>query len=234
MSEPKIVEKLKKDIIGYFDKYLVDFEKKIKLVEKTKNEILKNTGDLQDILDMFDKYNIEIVDYKRINCHFDEPPKYTDIKPYAGLEFTVKKPGNNILLNIKAKYSCYHGKYIINGKQYRKISGYELYLSNNGFEAVNKKSARAKQIKECVNIFKNKYKQYSFPSVDIVPPDKIEEDLFFYLVNNLLSIKSNEDIKKFKNFTALEIHESYDTMRKINALDKSDNNHFINNFITFR
>lgn len=36
MSEPNVVEKLKKEVIGYFDNFLADIEKKKKLIEKSK------------------------------------------------------------------------------------------------------------------------------------------------------------------------------------------------------
>ncbi len=213
MSEPKIIEKLKTEVIGYFDNFLVDIEKKKKLIEKSKNEILKGKGDLQDILDMFTKYGIEIVDYKKVNNHFNELPEYTGIKPYAAILFAVKHPDNNVILNIKARYTCYICK--------KHISGYELDLSNNGCEAVNEKSIMLKSIKECINIFKNKLKLYSFPMVKIGPDaDKITEEFFFHIVNSLLSLKTMEDIKKFKNFTSLEIVESNEVLKSANSLNR--------------
>ena len=215
MSEPNVVEKLKKEVIGYFDNFLTDIEKKKKLIEKSKDEILKRKGDLQDVLDMFTKYGIEIVDYKKVNNHFNELPEYTGIKPYAAILFAVKHPDNNVILNIKARYTCY-----ICSKKHI-YSGYELDLSNNGCEAVNEKSIRAKSIKECINIFKNKHKLYSFPMVEIGPrADKITEEFFFHIVNSLLSLKTMDDIKKFKNFTSLEIVESNEVLNSANSLNR--------------
>ena len=214
MSGLKVVEKLKKEVIGYFDNFLADIEKKKKLIEKSKDEILKGKSDLQDILDMFTKYGIEIVDYKKVNNHFNELPEYTGIKPYAAILFAVKHPDNNVILNIKARYTCYiYEKHI--------YSGYELDLSNVGCDAVNEKSIRAKSIKECINIFKNKLKLYSFPMVEIGPrADKITEEFFFHIVNSLLSLKTMEDIKKFKNFTSLEIVESNEVLKSANSLNR--------------
>lgn len=226
MSELNVVEKLKTEVIGYFDNFLVDIEKKKKLIEKSKNEILKGKGDLQDILDMFAKYGIEIVDYKKINNHFNELPEYTDLKPYAAILFAVKHPDNNVILNIKARYTCY-----ICSKKHI-YSGYELDLSNNGCDAVNEKSIRAKSIKECINIFKNKHKLYSFPMVEIGPrADKITEEFFFHIVNSLLSLKTMEDIKKFKNFTSLEIVESNEVLNSANSLNRKTS---IANMVVFR
>ena len=214
MSELKVVEKLKKEVIGYFDNFLADIEKKKKLIEKSKDEILKGKSDLQDILDMFTKYGIEIVDYKKVNNHFNELPEYTGIKPYAAISFAVKHPDNNVILNIKARYTCY----ICEKHRY---SGYELDLSNDGCDAVNEKSIRTKSIKECINIFKNKLKLYSFPMVEIGPrADKITEEFFFHIVNSLLSLKTMEDIKKFKNFTSLEIVESNEVLKSANSLNR--------------
>ena len=226
MSELNVVEKLKTEVIGYFDNFLVDIEKKKKLIEKSKNEILKGKGDLQDILDMFTKYGIEIVDYKKVNNHFNELPEYTGIKPYAAILFAVKHPDNNVILNIKARYTCY-----ICSKKHID-SGYELDLSNNGCEAVNEKSIRAKSIKECINIFKNKLKLYSFPMVEIGPrADKITEEFFFHIVNSILSLKTMEDIKKFKNFTSLEIVESNEVLNSANSLNRKTS---IANMVVFR
>ena len=214
MSELKVVEKLKKEVIGYFDNFLADIEKKKKLIEKSKDEILKGKSDLQDILDMFTKYGIEIVDYKKVNNHFNELPEYTGIKPYAAISFAVKHPDNNVILNIKARYTCYICEKHI-------YSGYELDLSNDGCDAVNEKSIRTKSIKECINIFKNKLKLYSFPMVEIGPrADKITEEFFFHIVNSLLSLKTMEDIKKFKNFTSLEIVESNEVLKSANSLNR--------------
>ena len=63
MSELNVVEKLKTEVIKHFDNHIEDFNKKIKTVEKAKNEVLKNKGDLQTVLDMFTNNNIEILNY---------------------------------------------------------------------------------------------------------------------------------------------------------------------------
>jgi len=46
MSEPKIIKKLKTEVVKYFDNYIEDFDKKIKTAEKAKKEVLNNKGDL--------------------------------------------------------------------------------------------------------------------------------------------------------------------------------------------
>lgn len=224
MSELNVVEKLKKEVVGYFDKYLADFEKKCKLIEKTKNEVLKGKGDLQKVLDMFANHNIEIAAYQELKSSFRRPMKYAEIKPYAEIVFIVKKPDNDVLLNIRARYAYYEGKFNVNGKySSRTFSGYELNLPNKGAEAVPENSAKAKSIKECINSFKNKHQIWLLPSVEVAPPDKIEDELFFHMVNSLLSIKTPADAKKFKNFTALEIKEGMETLSAANNLnEKSD------------
>ena len=63
MSELNVVEKLKNEVVKHFDNYIEDFDKKIKMVEKAKKEVLKNKGDLQTVLDMFADNNIEILNY---------------------------------------------------------------------------------------------------------------------------------------------------------------------------
>ena len=225
MSEPKIIEKLKKEVVKHFDDYIEDFDKKIKLVEKAKNEVLKNKGDLQTILDMFANNNIEILSYDT-DRSFERKMEYSFIKPYAEINFVVKKPDNDVLLNIRARYACYEGKFNIDGKYVsRRITGYELKLPSKGADAVPEKSAMAKSIKECINLLKNKYDMWHLPSVDMGPPDKIEAKLFFYMINSLLSIKTSADVKKFKNFTALEIKDGMDTIHAANNLCEKRNSY---------
>lgn len=226
MSEPKIIEKLKNEVVKHFDDYIEDFNKKIKRVEIAKNEVLKNKGDLQTILDMFANNNIEIFSYD-IGRSFKNDIKYSHIKPYAEINFVIKKPDNDVLLNIKARYACYEGKFNIAGKYVsRKFTGYELNLPSKGADAVPEKSAMAKSIKECINILKNKYDMWLLPSVGMGPPDKVEDQLFFYMINSLLSIKTSADVKKFKNFTALEIKEGMDTIQATNNLCEKRNNYY--------
>lgn len=225
MSEHKIIETLKKEVIKHFDNHIEDFNKKIKMVEKAKKEVLKNKGDLQTILDMFADNNIEILNYD-LGRSFKKDMEYSFIKPYSEINFVVKKPDNNVLLNIRARYAYYEGKFNIDGKYVsRKFTGYELSMPNKGAEAVPEKSAMAKSIKECINILKNKHEMWHLPSVDIGPPDKSEEKLFFYMINNLLSIKNPVDVKKFKNFTSLEIKDSMDTIHSINNLSEKRSNY---------
>ena len=225
MSEPKIIKKLKDEVVKHFDDYIEDFNKKIKTTEKAKNEVLKNKGDLQTILDMFSNNNIEILSYDT-GRSFERNMEYSFIKPYAEINFVIKKPDNDILLNIRARYACYEGKFNIDGKYVsRRITGYELNMSSKGAEAVSEKSAMAKSIKECINLLRNKYDMWHLPSVDMGPPDKIEAKLFFYMINNLLSIKTSADVKKFKNFTALEIKDGMDTIRAADNLCEKRNSY---------
>jgi hypothetical protein len=225
MSEPKIIKKLKTEVVKYFDNYIEDFDKKIKTAEKAKKEVLNNKGDLQTILDMFANNNIEIVSYDT-GGSFKRKLEYSFIKPYAEIKFVVKKPDNDVLLNIRARYACYEGKFNIDGKYVsRRITGYELVLPGKGADAVPEKSAMAKSIKECINILKNKYDMWHLPSVDLGPPDKIEDELFFYMINNLLSIKTSTDVKKFKNLTALEIKDGIDTINAANNLCEKRNSY---------
>ena len=225
MSEPKIIEKLKAEVVKHFDDYIEDFNKKIKTTEKAKNEVLKNKGDLQTILDMFTNNNIEILSYDT-GRSFERNMEYSFIKPYAEINFVIKKPDNDVLLNIRARYACYEGKFNIDGKYVsRKFTGYELNLPSKGADAVPEKSAMAKSIKECINLLRNKYDMWHLPSVDMGPPDKIEAKLFFYMINNLLSIKTSADVKKFKNFTALEIKDGMDTIRAADNLCEKRNSY---------
>lgn len=225
MSEPKIIKKLKNEVVKHFDNYIEDFDKKIKMVEKAKKEVLKNKGDLQTVLDMFANNNIEILSYNT-NRSFERKMEYSFIKPYAEINFVVKKPDNDVLLNIRARYAYYEGKFNIDGKYVsRKIAGYELNLPSKGADAVPEKSAMAKSIKECINILRNKHDMWHLPSVDLGPPDKIEDELFFYMINNLLSIKTSADVKKFKNLTALEIKDGIDTINAANNLCEKRNSY---------
>lgn len=226
MSEPKIIEKLKTEVVKHFDNYIEDFDKKIKMVEKAKKEVLKNKGDLQTVLDMFANNNIEILSYN-IGHNFERNIAHSFIKPYAEINFVVKKPDNDVLLNIKARYACYEGKFNIDGKYVsRRFTGYELNMPSKGADAVPEKSAMAKSIKECINILKNKHDMWLLPSVDMGPPDKIKDKLFFYMIDNLLSIKTSADVKKFKNFTALEIKDGMDTIHAANNLCEKRNNYY--------
>lgn len=226
MSEPKIIEKLKTEVVKHFDNYIEDFDKKIKMVEKAKKEVLKNKGDLQTILNMFADNNIEILSYDT-GRNFERKMEYSFIKPYAEINFVVKKPDNDVLLNIRARYACYEGKFNIDGKYVsRRFTGYELNMPSKGADAVPEKSAMAKSIKECINILKNKHDMWLLPSVDMGPPDKIKDKLFFYMIDNLLSIKTSADVKKFKNFTAMEIKDGMDTIHAANNLCEKRNNYY--------
>ena len=226
MSEPRIIEKLKTAVVKHFDNYIEDFDKKIKMIEKAKKEVLKNKGDLQTILDMFANNNIEIFSYD-IGHSFERNIAHSFIKPYAEINFVVKKPDNDVLLNIKARYACYEGKFNIDGKYVsRRFTGYELNMPSKGAEAVPEKSAMAKSIKECINILKNKHEMWLLPSVDMGPPDKVKDRLFFYMINSLLSIKTSADVKKFKNFTAMEIKDGMDTIHATNNLCEKRNNYY--------
>lgn len=225
MSEPKIIEKLKTEVVKHFDNYIEDFDKKIKMVEKAKKEVLKNKGDLQTILNMFANNNIEILSYDT-GHNFERKMEYSYIKPYAEINFVVKKPDNDVLLNIKARYACYEGKFNIDGKYVsRRFTGYELNMPSKGADAVPEKSAMAKSIKECINLLKNKHDMWLLPSVDMGPPDKIKDKLFFYMIDNLLSIKTSADVKKFKNFTAMEIKDGMDTIHAANNLCEKRNSY---------
>lgn len=226
MSEPKIIEKLKNEVVKHFDNHIEDFNKKIKTVEKAKNEVLKNKGDLQTVLDMFADNNIEILNYD-LGRSFEKNMEYSFIKPYSEINFVVKKPDNDVLLNIRARYACYEGKFNIDGKYVSKrFTGYELNMPSKGAEAVPEKSAMAKSIKECINILKNKHQIWLLPSVDMSPPDKVKDKLFFYMINNLLSIKTPADVKKFKNFTAMEIRDGMDTIHATNNLCEKRNSYY--------
>ena len=225
MSELNVVEKLKNEVVKHFDNYIEDFDKKIKMVEKAKKEVLKNKGDLQTVLDMFADNNIEILNYD-LGRSFKKNMEYSFIKPYAEINFVVKKPDNDVLLNIRARYAYYEGKFNIDGKYVsRSFTGYELSMPNKGAEAVPEKSAMAKSIKECINILKNKHEMWHLPSVDMGPPDKIKDKLFFYMIDNLLLIKTSADVKKFKNFTAMEIKDGMDTIHATNNLCEKRNNY---------
>ena len=98
-------------------------------------------------------------------------------------------------------------------------------MPSKGAEAVPDNSGRAKSIKECVNSMKSKHKMWILPAVDIGPPDEIEDELFFHMVNSLLSIKTPADAKKFKNFTALEIKESLETIQAADHLNEKRNSY---------
>ena len=226
MSEHKIIEKLKNEVVKHFDNYIEDFNEKIKIVEKTKKEVLKNKGDLQTVLNMFADNNIEIFSYE-LGRSFKKAMEYNYIKPYAEINFVVKKPDNDVLLNIKARYARYKGRFNVDNKYVsRSFTGYELDMPSKGAEAVPEKSAMAKSIKECVNVLKNKHQIWLLPSVDINPPDKVKDKLFFYMINNLLSIKTPADVKKFKNLTALEIKDGMDTIQATNNLCEKRNSYY--------
>lgn len=183
MSEPKIIEKLKNEVVKHFDNHIEDFNKKIKTVEKAKKEVLNNKGDLQAVLDIFDDNNIEILNYD-LGRNFEKAMEYSFIKPYSEINFVVKKPDNDVLLNIIARYACYEGKFNVDGKYVSKrFTGYELSMPSKGAEAVPEKSAMAKSIKECVNVLKNKHQIWLLPSVDIDPPDKVKDKLFYRIYN---------------------------------------------------
>ena len=68
--------------------------------------------------------------------------------------------------------------------------------------------------------------------VEIGPrADKITEEFFFHIVNSILSLKTMEDIKKFKNFTSLEIVESNGVLNSANSLNRKTS---IANMVVFR
>lgn len=226
MSEPKIIEKLKNEVVKHFDNHIESFNKKIKTVETAKKEVLKNKGDLQAVLNIFADNNIEILNYD-LGRNFGKAMEYSFIKPYSEIIFVVKKPDNKVLLNIRARYAYYEGKFNVDGKYVsRRFTGYELSMPSKGAEAVPEKSAMAKSIKECVNVLKNKHQIWFLPAVDIDPPDKVKDKLFFYMINNLLSIKTPDDVKKFKKFTALEIKEGMDTIQATNNLCEKRNSYY--------
>lgn len=244
--------KIEKDINKLLDKHIKQYNKVIDVVKRTKKEIATRKGEIFQIIKLFEKYGIEVCGYD-VSAFGNSPVEYscdssgikdvTEIMPYSTIIFNIKHPDNDVILNVRARYNKREGKYHLKNdpKTYTyEYRFYELEYSFDTYELgkmfVNKNSARANVIKNCIySIGKTKGFYHTYQTIR-VKSDKEDIDSFFYSLNAILSIKNSDDARRFKECTAKAIihncnligdldkfeGDSEDAYAKMHAIEKQD------------
>ena len=244
--------KIGKDINKILDKHIKQYNKVIDKIKQTKKEITARKGEIFQIIKLFEKYGIEVCGYDvsafnkapvTYNGSIIELEEVTDIIPYSTIIFNIKHPDNDVILNVRARYNKRVGKYHLKDdpKTYSyEYRFYELEYSFDTYELgkmfVNKNSARANIIKNCIySIGKTKGFYHTCQTIR-VNSDKEDMDCFFYNLNAILSIKNSDDVRRFKECTAKAIMhncdllsdlakfegDSKDLYAKMHAIEKED------------
>ncbi len=225
--------KIGNDINKLLDKHIKQYNKVIDVVKQVKKEIIAKKGEIFQIIKLFEKYGIEVCGYDvsafnkapvTYNGSIIEPEEITDIIPYSTIVFNIKHPDNDVILNVRARYNKRVGKYHLKDdpKTYSyEYRFYELEYSFDTYELgkmfVNKNSARANIIKNCIySIGKTKGFFHTYQTIRL-KSDKEDIDCFFYNLNAILSIKNSDDARRFKECTAKAIIHNCDL---ISDLDK--------------
>lgn len=224
--------KIGKDINKLLDKHIKQYNKVIDVVKQAKKEITDRKGEIFQIIKLFEKYGIEVCGYD-VSAFKRAPVTYNgitsepeDIIPYSTIIFNIKHPDNDVILNIRARYNKRVGQYHLKNdpKTYSyEYRFYELEYSFDTYELgkmfVNKNSARANIIKNCVySIGKTKGFYHTSQSIRL-KSDKEDMDCFFYNLNAILSIKNSDDARRFKECTAKAIMHNCDLLSDLDKFE---------------
>lgn len=232
--------KIGNDINKLLDKHIAQYNKVINVVKQTKKEITARKGEIFQIIKLFKKYGIEVCGYdvsafKRAPVTYnDVTSEPEDIMPYSTIIFNIKHPDNDVILNVRARYNKRVGKYRLKNdpKTYRyEYKFYELEYSFDTYELgkmfVNKNSARANIIKNCIySIGKTKGFYHTYQTIRI-KSDKEDIDCFFYNLNAILSIKNSDDAKRFKECTAKAIIHNCDLLSDLDKFEGDSKDSYV-------
>jgi len=216
-------KEIEKRITVGLDSHIKKYEKLINTVKKAKKAFSGKNYEIYRLTKMFRDRGIEI--YGIDTSKFYNGPEYDndgDIFPYSTVTFRVKRPDNDVMLDVPAEYVRRSGRYRLkNEKKFRTydIKGYVLgfIIGRYGTKHVDPESAMAATVKSCIAHFST-LGNYYMPNIT-ADSDRDTVDCFFDLVNALLSIRNKKDADDFKTKTALAMAANLKTLRILNNIE---------------
>lgn len=216
-------KEIEKRIAVGLDSHIKKYEKLINTVKKAKKAFSGKNYEIYKLTKMFRDHGIEIygIDISKF-YNGPEDDNEGNIFPYSTVTFRVKRPDNDVMLDIPAEYVRRSGRYRLKGeKKFRTydIRGYALGFSigRYGTRHVDPESARATTVKTCIAHFSTLGNYYA-PTIT-ANSDRDTVDCFFDLVNALLSIRNKRDADDFKTKTAPVIAVNLETLRTLNNIE---------------
>ena len=234
-------KQLVKDINACLDEQVFIHQHVIEQVKKVKKELTSKSNDVSWIIKLFEDNDVEICGYDLSafrapieddnQRHVDKDGNFVyyvdksnlqDNLVYSTIVFHVKHPDNDVIINVIADYVITEDVYYLKNKtKMETISkGYEMYFclyrnNNSRKETVNKNSGKVNMVRNCVYSIQNKARASRTTPYITKDSDKTDIECFFHILHALLSLKTTDDAKKFKEGTIPAIISNLDMLDSV-------------------
>lgn len=234
-------KQLVKDINACLDEQVFIHQHVIEQVKKVKKELTSKSNDVFWIVKLFADNGVEICGYDLSafrapieddnQRHVDKDGNFVyyvdksnlqDNLVYSRIIFHVKHPDNDVIINVIADYVITEDVYYLKDKTKTETTskGYEmcfcLYRNNNSQkETVNKNSGKLNMVRNCVYSIQNKARASRTTPYIRKDSDKTDIECFFHILHALLSLKTTDDAKKFKEGTIPAIISNLDMLNTV-------------------
>ena len=234
-------KQLVKDINACLDEQVFIHQHVIEQVKKVKKELTSKSNDVSWIVKLFKDNDVEICGYDLSafrapieddnQRHVDKDGNFVyyvdksnlqDNLVYSTIVFHVKHPDNDVIINVIADYVITEDVYYLKNKTKIETTskGYEMYFclyrnNNSQKETVNKNSGKLNMVRNCVYSIQNKARASETTPYITKDSDKTDIECFFHILHALLSLKTADDAKKFKEGTIPAIISNLDMLNSV-------------------
>lgn len=234
-------KQLVKDINACLDEQVFIHQHVIEQVKKVKKELTSKSNDVSWIVKLFADNGVEICGYDLSafrapieddnQRHVDKEGNFVyyvdksnlqDNLVYSTIVFHVKHPDNDVIINVIADYVITEDVYYLKNKTKKESTskGYEMFFclyrkNDSRKETVNKNSGKLNMVRNCVYSIQNKARASRTTPYITKDSDKTDIECFFHILHALLSLKTTDDAKKFKEGTIPAIISNLDMLNSV-------------------